>query len=374
MIADLLTKLEEEKDQWINQAIARFNEGFLRVDGQRFENDQGLIGVYGSTQIGKDELSAVRSPEDRMMQIKNIEHSIRNQKNLDLERMKTEIKVMEESLKEVQQSYEELTSASRYLQEELEFYETQLEGWEGIQIEKFQCILFDKFTFDDKKDQVVFKERKISKLKESFQMVELEMLDFYHKQLSNCSLLIEQKMQMVTPSARFDFQTNPPIFGLSLKHGRGLDQYLNIKHFEEDYSIVLDTLVSNNNIAYEYYLSQINDIKRNSKKELLQLWVTKKEHHRLAEETIREKQEQKRQKEASLFAIQEKLNKAKREWNQDLKRQFKLDELLKDEFVKVVSGWQERLFAENTTDFERWAYHNYCQIILKQAERIIEND
>lgn len=48
-----------------------------------------------------------------------------------------------------------------------------------------------------------------------------------------------------------------------------------------------------------------------------------------------------------------------------------LEDMLKEEFVKLVSNWQEKLFAESASDEERWVYHQYCQIILKQAERII---
>ncbi|MDF2792102.1 MAG: hypothetical protein K0S80_5204, partial [Neobacillus sp.] len=43
-------------------------------------------------------------------------------------------------------------------------------------------------------------------------------------------------------------------------------------------------------------------------------------------------------------------------------------------FVKTVSDWREKLFAENASDEERWAYYQYCQIILKQAGRVIENE
>ena len=56
MITDLLTRLEEDKDQWIYEAIDHFNEGFLRFDGQKYEKDQVLIGVYGPTQVGKTTL------------------------------------------------------------------------------------------------------------------------------------------------------------------------------------------------------------------------------------------------------------------------------------------------------------------------------
>ncbi|MCQ6279344.1 hypothetical protein [Bacillus sp. EB600] len=321
-----------------------------------------------------DSATAVKTPENQIMQIKNIEHSICKQKKLNFERMEKEYRLIKERLQEDQQNYENLVSASHYLQEEIGFCETELKNIDRIRLEEFTCDLYEKFTFDDKKDQVVFKERKKSKLMESFQMVEKEMLEFYKDQTEKNCQSLKQIIQRITPSATLDFQTDPPIEGLPLKHGRVLNQYLKRGTFEEDYSIVLDTLEKNNTIVYNYYFSQLNHFIQHCKKELLQLWNTKKEHYRLADDQVKEKLEQKRQKEASLIEIQEKLVWAKRERNQDLVHKRLLDEILKEEFVKAVDGWKEKMFSDRATDAERWAYHLYCQVILKQAERIIGND
>ncbi|MEH7011480.1 hypothetical protein V7087_11840 [Neobacillus niacini] len=369
MIADLLTRLDKEKDQWIYEAIDHFNEKLLQFDGHRYEKDQVMIGVNGLL----DELTAVRTAENQIMQIKNIEHSMSKQKNLDLERMETEMKTMEESIEEDQRTLENLELTVVALQKELAIYEGEGKGLDMIQLEKFQCSLDDKFQFD-KKDQVVFKERKISKLMECYHLVEMEMLNFYQKQLSNIWLLLTRSMEHISSNAKFDFVTNPPAVGVSLKHGRGLDQYLKLGNFEEDYQIVLDTLERNSDIVYDYYLSQINEFKVNSKEEMMQLWTLKNEHKRLAEENLLELQEKERQKENCILELQDRLGRAKLEWEQDLLRPKLLDDILKEEFVRAVSGWQEKLFAENASDEERWAYHQYCQIILKQAERIIGNE
>ncbi|SDM85480.1 hypothetical protein [Bacillus sp. OK048] len=366
MIADLLTRLEEEKDQWIYEAIDHFNEETVRDGGQKYEKGQVLIGVYRPTQVGI-------TPENQIMQIRNIEYSISKQKNLDLERMRNEIKMIEESKDEDQRVYVSLESTVHYLQEELEFYEAEGRVLDEIQLEKYRCLLGEHFEFD-KKDQVVFKERKISKLLQSFQMVEMAMFDFYQKQLSHTWLLLTRSMQNISSTARFDFNTDPTLVGLSLKHGRGIDQYLKPGNFEEDYRIVLDTLERNNDITYDYYVSQINQFKSNGKKDIMQLLTLKNEHKRLADENLLEEREKQQQKEVRRIELQDKLERAKREWEQDLLRPKLLDDILKAEFVKALSSWQEKLFADDASDVERWAYHQYCQIILKQAERIIGND
>jgi hypothetical protein len=319
------------------------------------------------------DLTAVKTPENQILQIKNIEYSIRKQKDTDLERMEKEIKLIRESIEEVQESSEHLASIGEYLQEELEFYVKDIKELEKIQLEKFNCLLYGKFSYD-KKDQVVLKERKISKLNESFKQVELEMLDFYQKQITKSSLLLQQILRNVSPSERFDFKTNPPTVGLTLKHGKGLDQYLSLRNFEEDYGIVLEALRRNNDIVYDYYFNQINHFKRDGKKVLMRLWKERFQDLRRQDEQVKEKQELKRQREAWMEEIQEKLDRAKKEWEQDLERPDKLDEILKDEFLKAVSRWQDKLFSDQVTDVERWAYHHYSQIILNQAERILNND
>jgi hypothetical protein len=239
-----------------------------------------------------------------------------------------------------------------------------------IQLEKFQSVLDDKFEFD-KKDQVVFKERRISKLVDSYQLIEMEMIDFYQKQLSEIWLLLTRSMENISSTAKFDFETSHPIMGLSLKHGRGLDQYIKLGNFEEDYWIVHDTLVENNQMVYEYYGNQINQFKTNAKEEIMQLFNRKNEHKGLAEQKLLELREKKKQNDARFLELQNQLGKAKQGWEQDSLRPQLLEDILKEEFVKTVAKWQEKLFAEDTSDEERWMYHQYCQIILKQAERMI---
>ena len=106
----------------------------------------------------------------------------------------------------------------------------------------------------------------------------------------------------------------------------------------------------------------------------MQLSTVKNEHKDLADENLSRRTGKAKQKQARMIELQDKLERAKREWEQDLLRPKLLDDILKEEFVKAVSGWQEKLFADDASDVERWAYHQYCQIILKQAERIIGND
>jgi hypothetical protein len=353
MITDLLTRLEDEKDQWIYEAIARFNERFPGFGGQRYDGPGTL--------------------EDQVLEMKNILDSLRKQTTFNLERMETEIKTIEVGMVDEQRRLEDLVSTVDSLQRELVIYDDADKGLEQVQLEKFQFLLDYQFTFD-KKDQVVFKERKVSKLLEGYEMLESDMLDFYHRQLSNCWLMFKNSTENILPDAKFDVETNPPVIDVRLKHGRGLDQYLKVGNFEEDYRIVHDTLEMNNETVYEYYDNQITQFKKNSREEIMRLVDDKKEHKRLAEEQVQELQEHLQQKEKRLVELQNQLVRVKQEWEQDLLRPNVLDTMLKEEFVKTVSGWREKLFSEHASDEERWAYHQYCQIILKQAERIIGNE
>ncbi|MFZ7944851.1 hypothetical protein [Neobacillus sp. 19] len=357
MSIDLLTKLEEEKDQWIFRAITRFNKDFLHFDGEM-----------------QDELTAVKPPENQIMQIKNILYSIYKQKKLDLERMEKEIKRNKDRIEEAEKVYRNLTMSAQYLQEDITHYEGLLTDLGQIQLEKFTCELYKKFQFDPKKDQVVVKERKTSKLNKSFKEAEWEMTEFYREQLVEIARKIKQMLPDAAPSLLFDFQSTPPLIALSLKHGRGLDRYFVPKNFEEDYKILRDTLNENNTIVYNYYRDQLNHFKQKAKKELMQLSGGKKEHRCMVLKSIEEKQAEKTQIEKSMAALEEKLSRALWEWNHEMERPRKLDEILKEEFVKAVSEWQEKLFATETTDVERWVYHQYSQLILIQAERIIGHE
>ncbi|MCM3693318.1 hypothetical protein [Neobacillus niacini] len=349
LVTELLTKLEVEKDQWIYDAIKRFD---------------------GETYAENLELSTT---EERILEIKNSEHSMYQQKKLDLERMELELNTLEEDVEENQRSLEDLEPTLDVLQKELAAYESGAKSLDEIQFEKFRCGLDDQFTFD-KKDQVVFKERRISKLMGSYQLVESDMLDFYQRQLAEAWLLLTRSIETIASAVKFDFVTNPPVVEVDLKHGRGLDQYLKPGNFEEDYWIALGTLEWNNSIVYEYYLSQINQFQRNAKEELMQLWDRKHEQKRLADEKVLELQVKNRQMKERMVELKNQVGRAKPEWEQGLLRPKLLEDILKEEFVRAVSGWQEKLLARDASDEERWAYHQYSQIILKQAERIIGNE
>jgi hypothetical protein len=350
MIADLLTTLEDEKDQWIFQAIDRFNERFL---------------IFGDQKDG--------TAESQVTEMKNSEQSMFKERSLDLERMEIELKTLVEGLAADERTIENLELTCDVLQKELAIYEDEEKVLDQIQLEMFECMLDDKFTFD-RKDQVVFKERKVSRLLESYNLVEMEMVDFYQRQLSRIWVLMSRSMQNIDSTAKVDFKTDPPLIELSLKHGRGLDHYLKAGNFEEDYRKVLDTLVRNNESVYDYYVSQVEQFKDNGKAEILGLWERKNDHKKLAAETLSDLKEKKAQKEARILELQDQLGRAKSEWEQNRLRPKVLEDMLKEEFVKLVSNWQEKLFAESASDEERWVYHQYCQIILKQAERIIGNE
>ncbi|MFP7298984.1 hypothetical protein [Neobacillus niacini] len=350
LVTDLLVRLEEEKDKWINDAIVRF-------DGEKY--------------AGKPE--ELKSPEEWLIEIKATEHFLYNQKNLNLKQMEQELKSLDAALLENNYSLKNLAEELDAFEKELAVYESGTNDLDEIQLEKFHFVLDDQFTFD-KKDQVVFKERKTSKLLESFQLVESEMLDFYQRQLSNAWLLLTRSMQNITSSAKFDFETTPPLVDVSLKHGRGLDQYIKPGNFEEDFWIVLETLESNNSVVYDYYLNQIRQFQRNTLEEIKQLYDSKSEHKRAADEKMLDLQEKNLQMENRMAELKEQLSRVKPELEQARLRPKQLEDILKEEFVRTVSLWQERLFAEDASDEERWVYHQYCQIILKQAERIIGNE
>lgn len=314
-----------------------------------------------------EEITAPQTPENKIKQIKNILEGFIKQKNLEIMNMEKEIRVLREGALADKQSWGQSEYERCYLLGEVQFYEIELRELEGIQLEEFE------FSYEDLKGQVAFKERKISRLKETFKLKETEMLEFYQEQIAKNSLFIKHLVQNVS-SSQVDFHTNPPIVRLSLKHGKGLDQYLNQGNFEEDYAIVRETLEKNNGIIFSYYESQLNRFKEKGIKEFKRIMKEKENEYELAVDRVNEKLERITQTENSIMDIQEKLARERKEYGLVLEQLHKLDEMLKAKFVDAVTKWKEKMLAEQATDAERWAYHNYCQRTLKQAERIIRND
>lgn len=320
-----------------------------------------------------EDLNAVKTPENQIMQIKNMGHSIRRQKKQELEGMKIAIQQIKNSIEEEKKSIENYEAALSFLNTEIAAVQEELKCLEEIKLEQFRYSLVDQFEYD-KKGNVSFKDRKTDKLIETFDFLELDMLSYYEKQMSQLMRKIKNVMVSVDETPRLDLRNTPPIIQLALKHEGLTNQYYLLKNYDEDFSIVRETLSTNNVTIYEYYQKQFNRMKENCSQFLKELLQTKENYYRFAEEKVKEKKAMILDKENVKKDVMEKLDHATKELNQDLERPLKLDEILKTEFVKAVSELQTKLLSPVVSDAERWAYHQYSQIMLKQAERIIEND
>jgi hypothetical protein len=337
MITVLLAELEEKKDKWISAAIRRL----------------GLV----------EEGMAEQDPENLILQIKDKQDQELKEMSLELEYMAKRLKELEHSILEKEQSLQALAVTLSSLQSELDSCKSELETIEDVLFEEYEPNIQNRFTWDDKKSQVAFKDRRVSRLRDSFKKEQEKMLQFY-----------EQQIIKMWPVDQTGALKNPPVGRLSLKHGHGLDQYVNHLNFKEDYNNVLDTLKRNSQLSYEYYLSQLREANEKRTLEMQKLLDLNEGQLRELLEVQASLTDKKMVEESMKRELDDKLSMSWWEWNSLIGKQFERKEILKEEFVKTVSKLQEKLLAEETNAEERWAYHQYCQIMLKQGERIIGND
>lgn len=349
---ELLSKLESEKDKWIYQAIDVFAEGFL----QR----QELLADLGADQTA----------ENQIIQIKNQVHTIRRQKNQELEAMKKVIRQLSKTLNDDEKSYENDEKDLFYLRADLTLLTDNLHRLDDLRMEKFDYRVEDHFSFE--KGKVIFKDRKTDKLIDTYHLLELAMLQHYEKQMRQLVKSLETVMDNL--DRNLDFETTPSISGLALKHGRLSNQYLLYRNFEEDFSIVEETLDDNHKTIHQYYQQQIQHMVKQGKQAFNDLLESKHSLYRVAEEEVEAKKQKLELNKQEMKELQEKLDQAIWEWNPILERSRQLEEILKEEFVKAVTALQTPMLSPDVSDSEKWAYHQYSQILLKQAERIIGND
>ncbi|WP_053363191.1 hypothetical protein [Bacillus sp. FJAT-27251] len=337
MITVLLAELEEKKDKWISAAIRR-----LGLD------DEGM---------------SEQDPENLILQLKDKQDHELKELSLELECMAKRLKELEQSILEKEQSLQALSVTLSTLQSELKSCKSELEWIEDFLFEEYEPNIQDRFAWDDKNSQVAFKDRKISRLRDSFKKEQEKMLQFYEQQIMN--------IWNADHTGPF---TTPPVSRLSLKHGHGLDQYVNPLNFKKDYHNVLDTLKMNSRIAYEYYLNQLREDNEKRTLEMQKLLDLNEGKLRELLEVKATLTEQKILEESMKRELEDKLSRSWWEWNTLIQEQLERKEILMEEFVKTVSKLQGKLLAEETNAEERWAYHQYCQIMLMQGERIIGND
>jgi hypothetical protein len=363
---ELFSKLEAEKDKWIHQAIDVFSEGFLRFDEQKYDKDQVLMGDYGPT------LNAVDTAENQILQIKNMLHSIRRQKIQELDGMKKIIQQLSETIENDEKSCKNDEKALDDLRAKLTSITDNLNRLDKLRMEEFDYEMEEHFRFE--KGKVIFKDRKTDKLIDMYNSLELAMLQHYEKQMRDLVKTMENVMLNVDLNPSLDFEATPFISGLELKHGGLSNQYLLYKNFEEDFSIVEETLEDNHKTIHQYYQQQINHMVKQCKQSLMDLLESKQNHHRAAEEEVEQKKQIIHMNKNELKDVKGKLDHLSRKWNQELEYPLQLDAILKEEFVKAVSELQTKVVSLEASDSEKWVYHQYSQIMLKQAERIIGND
>lgn len=351
---ELLSKLESDKDKWIYRAIDVFDEGFL----QRLE----LL----------EDLDVAKTAENQILHIKDILHTIRRQRNQELEGIKEMIQQLSETIEKDEKSCDNYEKALDNLRADLTSFTDSLNRLDKLRMEEFEYQVEVHFRFE--KGKVIFKDRKTDKLIDTYHSLELAVLQHYEKQMRQLVKKIENAMLNVDRNPSLDFETTPSISGLALNHGGLSNQYLLYKNFEEDLSIVEETLEDNHKTIHQYYQQQIHHMVKQCKQSLQDLLESKQNQYRAAEEEVEEKKQIIHMNRKQLKDVKEKLDHAIREWNQDLERPLQLDAILKEEFVKAVSELQTKIVSPEVSDSEKWAYHQYSQIMLKQAERIIGND
>ncbi len=77
--------------------------------------------------------------------------------------------------------------------------------------------------------------------------------------------------------------------------------------------------------------------------------------------------------EKSITKIELAIEKARIEWEHDIQRSKELNLYLKAAFVNEIKAIQDKLFSKQTSPLEKWAYHQYWNIITADAERITED-
>lgn len=355
---ELFSKLESDKDKWIYQAIDVFEKANPWIQ-QLFHE---LL----------EDFNAVKTPENQILRIKNIVHSIQREKNQELEGMNKLIRQLSETIEMDEKSCENDEKALDDLRADLKSLTDYLNRLEQLRMAQFDYEIGEHFKFE--KGKVIFKDRKTDKLIETYHSLELAMLQHYEKQMRQLVNEINRVTLNADLNPTLDFETDPSLNGLALQHGGLSNQYLLYKNFEEDFSIVEETLEDNHKTIHQYYQLQIHHMVKQCKQSLMDLLESKQIHYRAAEEELEEMKQKVHMNRKQLKDVKEKLDHAFKEWNQDLERPLQLDAILKEEFVKAVSELQTQLVSPEVSESEKWAYHQYSQIMLKQAERIIGND
>ncbi|WP_099354835.1 hypothetical protein [Fredinandcohnia onubensis] len=311
------------------------------------------------------DLSSVSSPENEIMQLKNLDAYILKKSEQEKSHLEKEIEQIKSEIKETRNVIDSKGSKSTLLEDRIKDIKKELKGLTKLAITKPEKITINRW--DDRHrslrttraldNEFLFH---LDNLKEEFEK--------QYQKIMRTFLIIERTHHLKLDPIQFEFTEKSISF---------TNQY------------VLETYYKRTNFNYDCYRveSLLHEIILENYQKMLQAFVAAGQkvavdlnrYLTILEYKLGELADEIRDSQTSLEGLRIKLSDKKNdkhlaeaEWNRDLERSKQLTSYIQASFLEQFAKYQEAFQIASVE--EKWLYHQYFNILIKQAERVLEDD
>ena len=308
-----------------------------------------------------EDITTLHKPENRVLQMKNIDKGIKKQRKNELEDFRLELeqilKQQDKTQKKINYNHFQINrnkESAALLRCSMEF------------ICKLEVMKYNSTR------EISNEEMKVSYLEQTYSLLMSGMLEHYHGEMKKALDAIKKTMEEHDIDADLWWKEGEIDSSFYPVHKGVFNQYLSKKKFMKDYDRLVDKLEENDRELRNHYKLQIRGLAKKNKSKLHEkergltfgALSYEKGISQLTEEFLR------LEKQADLQTS--RIEKARKEWEFDLKRTEKLDEILKESYIEEAQMLESLLLSDETTSDVKWGIQQYWTIITGTAERLID--
>jgi hypothetical protein len=312
------------------------------------------------------DLSSVYTPENELKNLKSMEGLIQKKKKEHYDQLQKE-------KEEITEKISDLEVSQKVIKQKMDDIEIEQEDLRGLE-ELISSLSFKQpaVGYIPGWDARIGNERNATELSSDF-YYQAEQLDKAYRTTVNywnqdLKLRLTEKEIPFKP-IKYEF----PKLTIGLVNYYIIQKYFKRTTFDEDLGICMDKLQKANNEVFQAVKLEVD-------KQIKQIQTTIKNRTASLQNRVTELIAEQKKNAETLKKLQRDLagkdvtmERAKSEWDSDIERSKQLNLYLKKAFVEEVNTLQYKLVSPETSTPEKWAYHQYWNIITADVERIIKD-
>jgi len=343
-------------------------EGLMETESMVYKKAKPWIDeIFGELY---SDLCTVLSPETEIKQAKHLERLI-------IKRREEELKKLKDSKEKKVKEIENMKTSIIRIEENIKIFNIEKTGLikemkktlDEVNLERCAPEKLTPWT-----NRRGFDEKRPSNLRSEFYFI-IDKIDEYHAELAQKTY---NKLMIIARKYRLQIKQIKHIkkdiaYYVSELPKRKM-AYIFEKSFEDDYYQYQKIINQVNDEAFNSLNSKLNDCKNDLEKNLKQLCGVLEEQIKIYYKESKDLNCKIADKDLEIINITKQMQEAVDEWEIDKERCKQFNLYLKKSFIEQSDYLKRKLLSPETSPAEKWVYHQFLNIIVRDAERIAINE